>query len=1610
MWKGVDLGGRRIIKKKVEGDITGEIFVGFFSDVRWWVAPPVQVRRFPGPGRYTVERLMPGKYYVGAMIGSLPRPEAFGVHRNWPAPVGIKTGKTLSVDLLVSTDFEDRVCHPNQYEGFAGQFGTLDPVRLITLRTVDHRGNPTPFCRVTYRDQDRSSHAPFHDIGTDEEGYSYCGKMDGPFSLTTVRYDFLPENFAQLWQIRRFEETHNTAERETITVQWPPYPTGTAKVKGRVHDQHGQPLKQYYLTLKHTEKGQRLGSEDWFAIGYKVPVTDPNGRFEIDHLPPGEFRWMVRSFDYPAYAYDFDMGRFTISEEDNAVTELDLEVEAKELLHGCVVYEDGSPVHPGMHIARFGEDDYFALNMEKDGSFRVCLSKQEREDLLKNRSGMVEIKGKTGEKWHALGQVHIDKLSKDPNNPAKIVFPGPKAETSEIPAAGGGTGDKNSRIATKSNSKERVSTGELSLGDTGGWLGSRAWYVLRQIDSRGLLHGLPQRLGKAIVPSKRQTPMWQGVDDGGRIDLEIRVEGEVTGEVFVGFFSHPRWWVAGPVQVRHFPGPGRYAVERLIPGKYCVGAMIGSLPVPDVLGVDASWPAPIEIEKGKTCKVRLLLSTEFKNNPCGQGEGMQKGFSGQFDVMDPARSITLRTIDHTGKPLPFCRVTFVERDRDDPSRNRELHPWNGTDEKGYTYFDKIDGPFSITVQRFDFLPGRFAELWQSKRFDEVHYTKDRKSITVQWQPFPTGTGKATGRMYDQHGRPLKEYYLTLWYDVEGTRTGASGDYRGYWDSVGYKVPVRDAEGRFEIKKLPAGEYTVMVRAFDFATHVYDHDMGQFTIPDETDAAAEFALEVEAKELLYGHAFYEDGSPVYPGWASFGLDKAAETHWAVRTKDDGSFRICLSKQERKDRIKVFGGIVKIKTKPSWRAEALGQIHIDKLSNDRNNPAKIVVPRPKAESSETPAAGAGTAERSGKIAKKADSQKVVESAAGAPEQQSSRVWYMLRQWNVGPLLLGLTQQFGKVIVPSQRSEAIWTGADDEGAVKINIAVEGDVKGEIFVGFFDDATWSSEPVQVRSFPGPGSYLVKNLPYGGYQIGAMIGNLPVAKALGVHRRWPEPVLVERGIISGAKVLVSPDFQNSASVHGGPVLRDYIGDWDEMDPDNLLRGCVTGPSGRGVSFAGIRIREHKDDPKKGGIMILDRGTDERGYYFFDDMEWPYNVTARWYQSLPSVLGCRYQDLWFNKVLEGSQTVDFKFEDFPTGTSSLTGRVVDQHGNAIREFIIKIQEWYKKRNKADGEYHRVAGYSVPFISNDGTFRLDHLPSGEFQLLPVPFNIQAYGGRRDHEVVLKAGETTEIELELEAKNVFYGRVLFENGKAAEPEEIRLLMPFGGRAKGVGTFDDEGYFTVHLSERELERLKSGETTLRINVRQGDKWQSADTFPFGLLAPERHKAGVLRIKRPGAKSPTQTGHSPTDLEGIPISSIEPFSLLDTKGNTHSLSDYKSKVVLLNIFTTWCGPCEMERPHLIKLHSEFADKGLVILAISRKEKPDVVESWVRKNRPPFPVLVDQEQQATRQFANEKGRVPVPTNVLLDRHHRIVKQSRGFSEEKFAELKAAVDMLTKQQ
>jgi peroxiredoxin len=466
----------------------------------------------------------------------------------------------------------------------------------------------------------------------------------------------------------------------------------------------------------------------------------------------------------------------------------------------------------------------------------------------------------------------------------------------------------------------------------------RAWYILSQTDTTGLLHGMPQWMARALPPSRREEPMWKGVDKGGCLELDLRAEGDVQGEVFVGFFKSPHWWLGEPVQMRRFPGPGQYTVERLIPGDYQLGAMVGALPEPDALGLHASWPDPVKVRADRITQVSVLVSTKFQNRPAGQ-PNLEKGFASQWEKMDPSRMVTVRTVDSQGKPLPFCSVTFFERAEKRIRESVGQLVQVGTDHLGYAYTDQIDGAFSLSLQRFGLFPERMASWYCYRRENKLYHTRDRPLITIKLDPFPTGSGRVVGRVHDQHGKALQTYYLTL------TRT--VGELRGFDDCRRYsiKLPVTDTEGRFEVGDLPAGTYTAMVRHFDYPTHVWTFRGPEFTIPDKPNAVVQFDVEVEANECLYGRATYADGSPVYPGtWIAW-FERDPSSPWggesfAMGTEPDGSFRVCLSREQRRKLIANSQGMVELYADGSPRTRV--QVHVDRLSKDKRRPYQVVLP--------------------------------------------------------------------------------------------------------------------------------------------------------------------------------------------------------------------------------------------------------------------------------------------------------------------------------------------------------------------------------------------------------------------------------------------------------------------------------------------------------------------------------------------------------------------------------------------------------------------------------------------------------------------------------------------
>jgi peroxiredoxin len=106
--------------------------------------------------------------------------------------------------------------------------------------------------------------------------------------------------------------------------------------------------------------------------------------------------------------------------------------------------------------------------------------------------------------------------------------------------------------------------------------------------------------------------------------------------------------------------------------------------------------------------------------------------------------------------------------------------------------------------------------------------------------------------------------------------------------------------------------------------------------------------------------------------------------------------------------------------------------------------------------------------------------------------------------------------------------------------------------------------------------------------------------------------------------------------------------------------------------------------------------------------------------------------------------------------------------------------------------------------------------------------------------------------------------------------------------------------------------------------------------------------------------------------------FTIPDLTGKPVSLSEFRGKVVLLNIWATWCGPCKREIPSLDRLYQIRKDKGLEIVAISVDRTPvSGVASFVANHQMSFPVLHDNRGEVGQKYWARS----IPSSFLLDRN-----------------------------
>ncbi|HEV8146516.1 MAG TPA: TlpA disulfide reductase family protein [Bryobacteraceae bacterium] len=117
--------------------------------------------------------------------------------------------------------------------------------------------------------------------------------------------------------------------------------------------------------------------------------------------------------------------------------------------------------------------------------------------------------------------------------------------------------------------------------------------------------------------------------------------------------------------------------------------------------------------------------------------------------------------------------------------------------------------------------------------------------------------------------------------------------------------------------------------------------------------------------------------------------------------------------------------------------------------------------------------------------------------------------------------------------------------------------------------------------------------------------------------------------------------------------------------------------------------------------------------------------------------------------------------------------------------------------------------------------------------------------------------------------------------------------------------------------------------------------------------------------------------------------FSLVDARGATVHLSDYKGKVVLLDFWATWCHPCKVEIPWFVEFERSFKDQGFAVLGVSLDEDGwKQVTPFVERNKVNYRILMGNEEVAQLYAADS-----LPTTLLIDREGRIAASHVGLAD-----------------
>jgi thiol-disulfide isomerase/thioredoxin len=131
--------------------------------------------------------------------------------------------------------------------------------------------------------------------------------------------------------------------------------------------------------------------------------------------------------------------------------------------------------------------------------------------------------------------------------------------------------------------------------------------------------------------------------------------------------------------------------------------------------------------------------------------------------------------------------------------------------------------------------------------------------------------------------------------------------------------------------------------------------------------------------------------------------------------------------------------------------------------------------------------------------------------------------------------------------------------------------------------------------------------------------------------------------------------------------------------------------------------------------------------------------------------------------------------------------------------------------------------------------------------------------------------------------------------------------------------------------------------------------------------------------------------------------LSLPDLEGPKRQLSQLKGKVVVVNFWATWCGPCKAEMPEFTKVHAEYRDRGVEFVGAANEARSErnKVQEFVRQHQIQFPIWLEMSADHMEAFGLGDG---LPGTVIVDQQGRVAARIKGVTHA--TQLRELIDRL----